>query len=512
MNSLKHIIGVLLIVLLIGCNDRWDKHYSTEIATINENVWDAIQRDTNLSKFVGLVRKYNFDTLFVNNKTYTFFIPSNTALTDFIDSASTTSALLRYNISEFFILSENISGLRKIQTLGKKFALFNKVGKNSFFDGVPLNFESPLYLNGKYYIMDALALPKLNLYEYFALNNLVFKSYIDDLDTIILDKTKSRPIGFDEFGNTIYDTVAIIKNRFEMKFFPIKQESRYKSATIVFPKTEDYNEGLNLMAQTLGGNYHDYRDIPMNWQKKILIPYLLEHGVFENMMEEPEFLLDLSKNNDTIKLKNILGDSVVIKYEVAEKALCSNGYAYNYKEFKVPDTLWNSTYRFEAEHLVRNIGTGRWAWKDDVIVSNKAFAPVQDKIIGASKDSTLRVMLTPNKYNGTYTVEFNIDRLFPRKYLMVVRTNSNYGGKYRVYVNGTLLKTIDYFSLTGSFYNSVIPGIRYLPTTNRYISYDLWVENLTTYGEAKIKFEYYGPSTNVAYSALVLDYIDFKPY
>jgi hypothetical protein len=120
----------------------------------------------------------------------------------------------------------------------------------------------------------------------------------------------SRPIGFDEYGNTIYDTVSETFNLFEEEYFPVSEESRYKTATIVFPLEEDYNAALTEMALSLGSGYEDHTDIPLVWQNEILIPYLLEHGVFENMVEEDEFIMPVYE--DTLKMKNILGDSVVI--------------------------------------------------------------------------------------------------------------------------------------------------------------------------------------------------------
>jgi hypothetical protein len=505
-----------MIVLFFSCQKDWKGHYDTKSVTVNSNVWDAIQKDENLSVFVQYVKKYQYDTLFLTDHTYTLFIPNNKAFAQFKDSAETTKALLNYNICEFFVQAENIDGIRKIQTLSEKFALFNRTNEGASLDGVPLNFESPLYLNGKYFIMDVIAYPKYNLYEYFTANNFLLKKYIDSKDSIILDKSKSRPLGFDENGHTIYDTVAIKYNLFEAEYFPVSKESRYKTATFVFPKEEDYNIGLNRMAQALGGSFKDYHDIPLDWQNKILIPYLLNHGVFENLIEPDEFLLAPGK--DTLKLKNILGDSVAIDYAIGEKAICSNGYAYNYSNFKVPDTLWATTVRFEAEHLLRNTGIGSWAWKEGVSVSgSESFAPKQSYFQGvASKDSSLLVEFYKN-YQGSYSLQFNIDNLWPRKYLMVVRTSYNYGGKYKVYVNDVLVKTIDYIKdniiTSGDIaYASVIsPKRYYISKKGAYISFDCWVNNLTEYGKAKIKFEYVGPSTTL-YQALLIDYIDFKPY
>jgi hypothetical protein len=482
---------------------------------VNENVWDAIQRDSSLSKFVEYIKNYDYDTLFLTNHTYTLFVPSNTAFTNFIDSAGVVKAILDYNISQFYIQSENIQGIRKIQTLGKKYALFSKTELGAALDGIPLYFESPLYVNGKYFVMDQIAYPKYNLYEYFAVNNKVLKDYIDDLDTLIIDKARSRPLGFDDQGNTIYDTVAEIFNLFEIEYFPVKHESRYKTATFVFPKAEDYNIALDSMAKALGGGYIDHNDIPLAWQNKVLVPYLLERGVFENMLEEHEFVLDPVKD-DTLKLKNILGDSVVIDYTPTQKTLCSNGYAYNYANFRVPDTLWNAPIRFEGEHLVRNIGTNRWAWKEGISVNYTSnFEPTQSyNATYASEDSFLLVTFS-NTYIGTYNVEFNVDNLFPRKYLAVVRTNLSYGGKYNIYVNGKFVKYIDYSSFSRGVYTSPESGIRYTWDAGRiFISFDFWIDTdeLEEYGKSKIKFEYIGPSSGVRFRGLSIDYIEFKPY
>ncbi len=120
---------------------------------------------------------------------------------------------------------------------------------------------------------------KPNLYEFFAVENPILRDYIDAQDSIVLDKEKSDPIGFNEKGDIIYDTVANVVNKFEELYFPVKQESRYESATIVFPLSDDYNNALTEMAQTMNsGGLQDYRDIPVEWQNRVLIPYSTQSG------------------------------------------------------------------------------------------------------------------------------------------------------------------------------------------------------------------------------------------
>jgi uncharacterized surface protein with fasciclin (FAS1) repeats len=511
---MKYTTGILFtafIFLYAGCSKEWDQHYDSLPESSNENVWEALQKDANLSMFVGYLKAYQYDTLFRTDNPYTIFAPDNEAFNKFLETDTVSESLLNYHISTFFIQSGNIQGKRKIQTLAEKYALFVHGSDGTFLDDIPLEFESPLYRNGKYFVMGSVARPRPNLYEYIANTNPILKKYIDSKDSIVLDKELSRPIGFDEFGNTIYDTVSEVLNIFEEEYFPVKHEFRYKTATIVFPKESNYNNALTAMAQSMNSIYHDYSDIPLDWQNEILIPYLLEHGVFENMLEREEFLRQSPL--DTVKLKNILGDSVVIDYKPVEKTICSNGYAYNYDNFKVPDTLYAAPVRMEGEWLLDNIGINRYAWNEDVkVTSSVAFQPVQEYVPTASNDSILKVNFTKG-YTGIYTVEFNVDNLFPRKYLMVFRTHMYVGGIYDIYVNDQLVKTIDYYTyvLNREIYYSVIPGKRYLPQPGGYNRFDCWVENLTEYGKARIKIVYKGPST-VLYNGLVIDHIDFVPY
>ncbi|MGC9342663.1 MAG: fasciclin domain-containing protein [Bacteroidales bacterium] len=509
MKIFKGILAVAMIVLLFSCEEDWDKHYTNNPPTVDQNLWEAIQENPELSSFVQYMRDMSYDTLFEKDDTYTLFIPLNSAFNSLPDTAEVSNTIMDYHISSFYVQAIDIRGKRKLQTLGEKYALFERIGDQSKFDEIPVEFESPLYKNGKYYTLGQVAEPKPNLYEFFSRNNPVLQRYIDEQDSIILDREESRPIGFDEFGNTIYDTVSIIYNEFEEFFFPVREEFRNKTATIVFPKTEDYNNALTEMAQTLGSVYIDYRDIPQEWQDEILVPYLLEYGVFQNMLEPEEFMKALP--TDTVKLKNILGDSVIIDYIPTEKTLCSNGYAYNYRDFQIPDTLYTGSTRMEGEWLLEEAGINRFAWLEEVdVVSDQPFLPMREYVNTASNDSILRVPFNKG-YSGDFSVSFRVDNLFPRNYLMVVRTHMYVGGIYDIYVNDELVKTVDYYDYVRNreLYWSVT-GKRYIPEGG-FNRWDCFVNNTADYGKAEVRFEYKDPA-GVLSNGLVIDYIEFIPY
>ncbi|MEX0988116.1 MAG: fasciclin domain-containing protein [Bacteroidales bacterium] len=516
MKTNKIIISLSVFVILIsGCKKDWDEHYNTPPETINKNIWEVIKADPDLSAFVQYMEALKFDTLFVSGNTYSLFIPNNEAFDEFLATDTVTAAVLNYHISRHFIQSVNIKGSDKVRMIAEKFVVIQHFNNTTIFDGIPLEFESPLFLNGKYFIMSKVAIPKPNLFEYFEETNPVLKNYILGLDSIILDKTRSRPIGFDEFGRTVYDTVSEIYNEFEDFYFPVREEFRNKTATMVFPKSEDYNAALDIMAGTMGEVYQDYRDIPIDWQNDVLIPYLLEHGVFENSLSEVNFI-KTGGPRDTLKLKNILGDSIAIDYEVDDKFICSNGVAFNYKNFVVPDTLFNGAIRIEGEMFIKKIGTNRFTWRDRYVkeISSQKFEPKGDIIPKASNDSIVSVRFTSG-YTGSYSLELKINNIFPRKYLMVVRTNKNFGGVYKVYLNDELIREMDYYDYYKTdwrwYYYSVAGG-RYFEESQGYHYWDAWAINEKPYGEAKLRFEYQGPSAIVLNAGLLIDYIDFIPY
>ncbi len=496
-------------VLITGCEDKWDDYYQNYPETVDKDVWEQMQNDENISVFVQLMKEKQLDTLFNSDIPYTFFAPANEAMQNHLDKAdSLKDIFMGYHVSSHFIQSGVIKEPNKVQTLSEKYAIFNRQGGEIFIDGIKANFESPLFVNGKYFVMEDVIEPKPNFYQYFRVANPVLANYIDEQDSLILDREKSKPIGFNEQGQTIYDTVSIIYNIFEHDYFPVKEEFENLSATIVFPNEEDYNAALDVMAENMGGNIGSRADIPIDWQNNILIPHLLEYGVFLNRLEPEEFMWG-PEPRDTAKLLNILGDSVAIWYTPVEKADLSNGYAYNYQDFVIPDSLYLGGRKMEGEVLLDRIGLSKYGWSDSVRVSSGAPEPLQEFVSTASNDSIIRVVF--DKKDIDFSIEFNSPSLFPRKYRMVVKTHMDFGGIYDISVNGELMRTFDYYDFIrfkGIMF-SVNQRDRFIPT-GRFNKFDLWVDNLTEYGRAKIKFEYKGPGS-APNNGFVIDYIEFVP-
>jgi hypothetical protein len=512
MKKVIYIIGILFLLGFVGCSKHWEEHYNDIPETVDKSVWDAIKANSNYSEFVKAAEQYQLDTMFTYSNVYTVFVPTNEAFASFsANNKELTRQLVVYHFAQFFVQPSSITGKKKLQTITDKFSLFENNAGDFTFDGIKINFESPLYRNGKYFEIDEVAVPKPNLYEYFANQNEAFKQFVLRKDSVILDLEKSKPIGFDENSNTIYDSVIIIYNRFEEEYFDIREEHRAKTATLVLPSQAKYNAALDQMAVTLNAGFSGHQDIPLDWQVGVLMPHLIDHGMFSNMREVAEFPVP-ALLPDT--MKNILGDSIMVNYVPVDKVLCSNGYAYDYKNFVIPDSLFMSRTRNEGEWLIKEVGSNKYNWRKHVTVSmSDPYNPQGTYGLNTLSNDSLFSITFDKGYAKDFSLEFNVKSLFPRKYLMVVRTNMYNGGVYDIYVNDVKVKTLDWNDYAARRYSlPSVTGKKIFSSTNNYNRFDCWVDGvIKDYGEVRVKFVYKGPSKNLTNNGLVIDYIDFVP-
>ena len=108
MRYITHSLLIAFAITVFGCTEKWDDHYNTQPETINTNVWDAIKANSDLSSFVTLMEKYQYDTLFISDDTYTLFVPNNDAMANLVNSQVSDTTILNYHISRHFIQPVNI--------------------------------------------------------------------------------------------------------------------------------------------------------------------------------------------------------------------------------------------------------------------------------------------------------------------------------------------------------------------------------------------------------------------
>jgi hypothetical protein len=507
-------ISILLIItsLAWSCKDNWDEHYSADMDSVNRKMWETILQEPEFSSFVEFVSLFELDTIMISENTKTLFIPTNDAFTEIISQGDTINfrETLKYHLTTTYFMIRNVKDKYRLKTLSEKFALIENINNEFFIDGVKIIDSSPMFLDGKYYVIEDVVNPIPNLYQYLQTNNPAIKSYIDTQDSLVLDLELSKPLGLDDDGRTIYDSVVYRYNFYEEEYFPISQEFMNISATLILPDQVTYENALDDMANQLGSQYNTFKDIPEKWQNEVIIPELLSKGTYGGMLEPNDI-----RFGD--KVANIIGDSIIVDYEIdpGTRAVCSNGLLYNYSSFQIADIYYLNNVQ-EAESMAKNVGIGKYVWDpEEVIVGgNTSFQPFKQEVNGASNDSTVSVPFITN-FDGSYSITFSIKHVFPGDYRFVWRTNYRNTGIYSLYINDEILdlglmgeKEFDTYNLLGGFFS--VQGYKIYPDDRGYCDVDGLVA-IEEYGNVKIKIEYKGSGAgssnglNIDYVALIRD-------
>lgn len=498
----KYLLVTGLIIILFSCErSDWKEHYEDYGERVNMELWDAIKSEPQFSDFVAWMEERKLDTLFKSELSYTIFVPGNQALANYNDSLGyAPDDILRYHISPTIIQTGDINGFRKVQTLTGKFSPIETGSSGSTYDTHPIVYSSPLFLNGKYFEISEIALPRPNLYEYTALYSSIIKEYIDRTDSVFLDKSLSTPVGFDAEGNTIWDSVFSVVNRFEREYFPVTTEFRDKSATFVLFTQIQYMEALERMAQGLGTGFVSGEDIPEKWQFDVLLPDLMQKSLFDGSLDYTDFKeVMVSTTGDTILMDPF-------NIDPASEYLCSNGKVFSYLNFDIPKELYVGGSQIQGEELIDSIGLSRFSWNDLVTVSGLVAEPMKQYSESASEGEYV-VVSFPRKYSGDYTFEFEFEDLFPMKYRLVWAASYRPSGVYSLYINNEKIGEYDNYNLrstvisvTGEYF-SPVDGL------NRK---DWWVDNIVDFGNVTVRFEYIGPGAQ-ATNGFNIDYIALIP-
>ena len=508
---IKVVLLWICMLVLSSCNPPWQDHYGNQEEQVDIELWDAISQEPRYATFVEKMEAAGLDSIFHEGLVHTLFVPTNEAFETLPDSGYELKTLLQYHILPTLFMDKSVTTWRKLQTYSGKYMLIEKQFGGYFADGIPMEAGSPLYLDGKYYELPRVVVPKPSLYELTAQYSPILRDYIDSKDSIFLDRSLSTPVGFDEQGRTIYDSVFGVVNLFEEEFFPISQEFRDENATFILFSQEQYEQALDDMAQRLGGDMTGHEDIPFKWQNDVLLPEVTSSAMFEGILSYSDLQVG--------KIRSITGDTVFVEAENIDpdsRLICSNGVSYLYDQFSIHDTLFRGTETREGESMIYEIGAGKYAWKEDIVVTGAVVSPDWLNADAASEGALVNVNLG-REFDGEYIMEFTFKNLFPMRYRLEWRANSRPSGVFAVYVNDQVLEYSDKFGNiytefdTNDLKQSIISvtGERFLSEEGFNIR-DYWVEHLTSYGDVTVRFEFLGSGDN-ATDGFNIDYIKLIP-
>ena len=405
--------ALLITALFTSCqkNSMWDDFYYKGTDKVNSGtIMDVLEKTNGVAKFTNALKETGVDSILVKDQLYTVFAFNDEQFDLLPDNIKNNPVLLKmtmlFHVYYNKMVSNEISeGLYK--TLAGKYSLLEKVNDSLVINETSHVIDGDLLaLNGVIHIIDKPTVPNPNLYQFLQMDPEfeLFINYIADQKIVTFDRDNSEIIGFNEYGNPIYDSVWVSHNTFLDKY-PIDSED--DQFTMLIPT------GIKKAIEEVKQGVPFNGDVPDDFFVEPVMETSLLSGVYRKE--------ELNSGLLTVSGKNLSQTLLDLIAEDDEGTPLSNGRAFVVDGYVIPrDVVYapvvlNKKQMYGSAHKssgVYKIGNDRIFW-----------IPTNWRV-------------KPEQVYGEY-VDFIIKRNFlPLNYKFFIDLRPYGGGKIKIEVNG----------------------------------------------------------------------------
>lgn len=215
----------VLLLLLTGCQNDWSDYYTKgeggetdDASSATANLLDELKSIPEYSEFVKLLEETKVAEELTRNQVLTVWAPTNAAMPAEIAamSAKDKITLCKNHLNYVALYNTKLTDGKVIKTLAGKNLTVKENGTNKFsFDGREVVKLNQKCTNGVIHEISGWLTPRKNIFEYILEAGPEYSIIRDSLlarsDTVFKPGL-SFPLGVDELGNTIYDSVFVIEN------------------------------------------------------------------------------------------------------------------------------------------------------------------------------------------------------------------------------------------------------------------------------------------------------------
>ena len=224
----RNIFFFFASLLLVGsCSDPLDSRFDQgEIPT--KTVWQLLTENNEYSGFIGLLEETGMDSVLKRNTAFTVFAVPNATLPDISGLSLLQKKQYASNhISNFVVFTADMHDGSTLKMLSGKKVFFAQMAGSYFVnDDARLLSTDHSATNGVLHEIDNLLEIRPSIFE-FLQNNPEY-SYVAEIlaegTTLLFDKENSPPIGINEEGQTVYDSVWKQSNDFFDQIADISSE------------------------------------------------------------------------------------------------------------------------------------------------------------------------------------------------------------------------------------------------------------------------------------------------
>lgn len=356
------IASVVVSIGLYACSDEWDSHYSKQeavvenmnIQLVDEPVSEFLEKEAEYKDMYQLFEEAGvINTVKEKELLYTMMVVNNGKT---IDAETDKAFLAQAHVTDAYLSPSSLQDGQRLLMWNGKYVTVSKPEANLSRSSV-----QEIYFNGAkvkrviqtnnafiYELEDYINTPK-SLMEYLESlpdeNYSLFKQMVFARTEKKFDKSSSTPIGIDQTGNTVYDSVFTVQSQyFKDKKLDVYSEAIH--ATLLVPNNDLVKAALNEAHEKL-----------QHWglQREDSI---LENWIFQTAFFKEQYEKEAFEDPNKIDLYSIFNQqwrTTVNKVDHNNPIQLSNGVAYKITSLKIPTNkilIWRFKERFETLDLL----------------------------------------------------------------------------------------------------------------------------------------------------------------
>ena len=340
---LKYSLSILIAAFIFtACDDSWNEHYNQDEQIVNNNnievvkmnAGDFLKSKSNFSSFYKLFDEEGLiNSMKDKNLLYTLLVVDDGSLSGNPPSED-KEYLAKSHISDISLSPSNLyDGQRILMWNGKYLNVMKVENENKEFDiwfnGTKVKKITKVNDGYIYEIEKYVDSPKsmFELIEDLNEDHSIFRDMILSRNQLTFDRESSLPIGVDNTGSTIYDSVFNVTNPFfDAINFDLTSESL--SATMLIFSNSIIEKALTEAKKNLSA-------WELQREDSILSNWILEAAFYDQRLTKQDF----DDNTDLTSIFKKQWRTTVQHVDLNNPVSMSNGVAYNVTDFKIPTNI-----------------------------------------------------------------------------------------------------------------------------------------------------------------------------
>ncbi len=248
-NSRITVVVLALCLAVTACKKGWTDHNDSSDPNLGTNLYTAISANPDAAKFSELLVKTGYDKTLASSKSFTVWIPSNSAIAALSPSILADTNLLKAFVGNHISNGSITSGVSLVQRVPMLSGKYSNL-LNLQIDSSTITTANKYCANGLYNMVDKNLLVKDNCWQWL-LNSTGYnnsKNFFNSLNYNYFDSSKAEQTGVDpNTGLPVYKpgTGLSQRNRFLDQVMNVSDES--SEYTFIVLNDAAYTTELNKL-------------------------------------------------------------------------------------------------------------------------------------------------------------------------------------------------------------------------------------------------------------------------